>query len=149
MKVTTLDQNHNIPIIKSSENCPITCNTALESSPPSNTLQDHPSGPDSKRNSEKFCQNFKNEVPDDLNVTLPPPVYFYDFLAECPSPWLHYGYCTPCLVVARFTNNTTITEHIAHCPALLNQCFEGEHEDLISEYKQKETELAESAINSK
>ena len=154
MKVTTLDQNYNEPIIKSSENWSITCSNALESSPHSlilNTtespLQDSPSGPDSRRNSEKFCQNCKNELPDDFDVTLPPPIYFYDFLAECPSPWLHYGYCTPCLVVARFTNNTTITEHIAHCPALLNQCFEGEHEDLITEYEQKETELAKSALN--
>ena len=153
MKVTTLDQNYNEPIIKSSENWSITCSNALESSPHSlilNTtespLQDSPSGPDSRRNSEKFCQNCKNELPDDFDVTLPPPIYFYDFLAECPSPWLHYGYCTPCLVVARFTNNTTITEHIAHCPALLNQCFEGEHEDLITEYEQKEAELAGSAM---
>ena len=98
---------------------------------------------------EILKHNCKNELPDDFDVTLPPPIYFYDFLAECPSPWLHYGYCTPCLVVARFTNNTTITEHIARCPALLDQCFEGEHEELISEYKQKETELAESDINSK
>ena len=153
MKVTTLDQNYNEPIIKSSENWSITCSNALESSPHSlilNTtespLQDSPSGPDSRRNSEKFCQNCKNELPDDFDVTLPPPIYFYDFLAECPSPWLHYGYCTPCLVVARFTNNTTITEHIAHCPALLNQCFGGEHEDLITEYEQKEAELAGSAM---
>ena len=156
MKVTTLDQNYNEPSIKSSENLSITCSNAPESSPHSlilNTtespLQDSPSGPDSRRNSENFCQNCKNELSDDFDVTLPPPIYFYDFLAECPSPWLHYGYCTPCMVVARFTNNTTITEHIAHCPALLNQCFEGEHEDLISEYKQKETELAEIAINIK
>ena len=156
VKVTTLDQNYNIPTIQSSENCSITCRNALESSPLSSVLtdtlspiQDSPPGPDSRRNSETLCQNCKNELPDDIDVTLPPPIYFYDFLAECPSPWLHYGYCTPCLVVARFTNNTTITEHIAHCPALLNQCFEGEHEDLISEYKQKETQLAEIAINSK
>ena len=153
MKVTTLDQNYNEPIIKSSENWSITCSNALESSPhllilntTESPLQDSPSGPDSRRNSEKFCQNCKNELPDDFDVTLPPPIYFYDFLAECPSPWLHYGYCTPCLVVARFTNNTTITEHIAHCPALLNQCFEGEHEDLITEYEQKEAELAGSAM---
>ena len=98
------------------------------------------------RNSETFCQNCKNELPDDFNVILPSPIYFYDFLAECPSPWLHYGYCTPCLVVARFTNNTSITEHIARCPALLNQCWDGEHEDLISEYKEKEAELADSGL---
>ena len=58
MKVTTLDQNYNEPIIKSSENCLITRSNALESSPHSlslilNTtespLQDSPSGPDSRR----------------------------------------------------------------------------------------------------
>ena len=39
-----------------------------------------------------------------------------------------------------------VHQHIAHCPALLNQCFEGEHEDLITEYEQKEAELAGSAM---
>ena len=92
------------------------------------------------KNSEKYCQNCKNEIPDDIDVSVPSPVYFYDFLAECPSPWLHYGYCTPCLVMARFNNKTSITNHIAQCPAFLDQCWEGEHESLIAEYEQKEAE---------
>ena len=90
------------------------------------------------KNSEKFCQNCKNEIPDDIDISLPSPVYFYDFLAECPSPWLHYGYCTPCIVMARFINKTSIIDHIAHCPAFLDQCWEGEHKSLIAEYEQKE-----------
>ena len=152
---TMVDQNYNLRTSESSQNSSITYSETLESSTPSyipNTSlspsQPSSPGPDDSRNSETFCQNCKNELPDDLNVIIPPPVYFYDFLAECPSPWLHYGYCTPCLVVARFTDNTSITKHIAHCPALLDQCWEGEHEDLISEYEQKEAELAESTLNS-
>ena len=155
MKVTTVDQNFNLPIIESSQNFSLSYNETLESSPHSSTppatsvspFQHSSPGPEFSRNSETFCQNCKNELPDDFNVILPPPVYFYDFLAECPSPWLHYGYCTPCLVVARFTNNTSITEHIAQCPALLDQCWDGEHEDHISEYKEKEAELANSGLN--
>ena len=97
-----------------------------------------------RKNSEKFCQNCKNEIPDDIDVSLPSPVYFYDFLAECPSPWLHYGYCTPCIVMARFTNKTSITDHIAQCPAFLDECWEGEHESLIAEYEQKEAEFGKN-----
>ena len=152
MRETTVDQNYNLPIIESSLNLSLSYNETLESSPSSSTsvspLQNNSPGPGFSRNSETFCQNCKNELPDDFNVILPSPIYFYDFLAECPSPWLHYGYCTPCLVVARFTNNTSITEHIARCPALLDQCWDGEHEDLISEYKKKEAELANSGQNS-
>ena len=152
MKVTTVDLNYNLPIVESSQNISPSYNEILESSPPPSTslspLQHSSPGPDFSRNSETFCQNCKNELPDDFNVILPSPIYFYDFLAECPSPWLHYGYCTPCLVVARFTNNTSITKHIAQCPALLDQCWDGEHEDHILEYKEKEAELADSGLNS-
>ena len=150
-KVTTVDQNYNLPIIESTQNVSLSYKETPESLPPSSTsvspLQHYSPGPEFRRNSETFCQNCKNELPDDINVILPSPIYFYDFLAECPSPWLHYGYCTPCLVVARFTNNTRITEHISQCPALLDQCWDGEHEDLISEYKEKEAELATSGLN--
>ena len=143
MKVKTIDQNFNLPPIHSSNNLSPNSEAFESSAPPStpNNSASHShlssSGP-AYKNSEKFCQNCKNQLPDDFDVTLPPPVYFYDFLAECPSPWLHYGYCTPCLVVARFTNSTNITEHIAQCPALLDQCWDGEHENLIAEYEQKE-----------
>ena len=152
---TMVDQNYNLRTSESSQNSSITYSETLESSTPSyipNTSlspsQPSSPGPDDSRNSETFCQNCKNELSDDLNVTIPPPVYFYDFLAECPSPWLHYGYCTPCLVVARFTNNTSIIQHIARCPALLDQCWDGEHEDLISEYKEKEAMFADSGLHS-
>ena len=152
MKVTPVDLNSNLPIVESSQNNSFSYNESLEYSPTPSTslspLQYSLPGPDFSRNSETFCQNCKNKLPDDFNVILPSPIYFYDFLAECPSPWLHYGYCTPCLVVARFTNNTSITEHIARCPALLDQCWDGEHEDLISEYKEKEAELADGGLNS-
>ena len=144
MKVKTIDQNFNLPPIHSSKNLSPNSEAFESSAPPStpNNSASHShlssSGPALDKNSEKFCQNCKNQLPDDFDVTLPPPVYFYDFLAECPSPWLHYGYCTPCLVVARFNNSTNITEHIAQCPALLDQCWDGEHENLIAEYEQKE-----------
>ena len=144
MKVKTIDQNFNLPPIHSSRNLSPNSEAFESSAPPStpNNSASHShlssSGPALDKNSEKFCQKCKNQLPDDFDVTLPPPVYFYDFLAECPSPWLHYGYCTPCLVVARFNNSTNITEHIAQCPALLDQCWDGEHENLIAEYEQKE-----------
>ena len=98
----------------------------------------HPPSPHNKRNCEKFCQNCQNEVPEDLDITLPSPVYFYDFLSECPSPWLHYGYCRPCLELARY-QGTDITQHIAQCPAFIDQCWDGEHEDLIEYYKNTES----------
>ena len=110
----------------------------------SNSEHSSPGTSSHSKNSEKFCQNCKNEIPDDIDVSQPSPVYFYDFLAECPSPWLHYGYCTPCLVMARFINKTSIIEHITQCPAFLDKCWEGEHESLIDEYKQKEAELGKN-----
>ena len=91
------------------------------------------------RSCEKFCQNCQNELPDDLDITLPSPVYFYDFLSECPSPWLHYGYCKPCLEVARY-KGADISHHIAQCPAFVDQCWDGEHEDIIEHYKNTESE---------
>ena len=155
MKETAFDQNDNQRTIQSEQNLLTNHIEAFESlslSPALNTSvspsQHCSPEPEFNRNSETFCQNCKNELPDDFDVILPPPVYFYDFLDNCPSPWLHYGYCTPCLVVARFTNSTTITEHIARCPALLDQCWDGEHEDQINEYKQKEAKLAETSLNS-
>ena len=92
-----------------------------------------------RKNCEKYCQNCKNEVPEDLDIEIPSPVYFYDFLSECPSPWLHYGYCRPCLEVAR-SSGTQITQHIAQCPAFIDQCWEGEHESLIAHYEKTESE---------
>ena len=38
------------------------------------------------------------------------------------APWLHYGYCTPYLEVARVDNTESITEHITQCEALSGQC---------------------------
>ena len=93
-----------------------------------------------RRDNEKYCQNCKNKLPEDLNISLPPPIYFHNFLAECPSPWLHHGYCKKCLVAARFINSTIITEHIAQCPAILDQCPDVEHKLLIAEYIEKEND---------
>ena len=53
-----------------------------------------------------------------------------DFITECPKPWLHYNYCTPCLELARHSSTgTVITEHIAQCEALYGQCWDGQHEE--------------------
>ena len=87
MKVKTVDQNFNLPTIHSSKS--FTPNSeAFESSAPPSTLDNSASysrlsssGPAFDNNSEKFCQNCKNQLPDDFDVTLPPRVYFYDFLA--------------------------------------------------------------------
>ena len=149
-KKETIDHNSNMPLNTSTEKSPPLATGSDESSPnlthdwtESYSQHSSPYTPDSK-NSEKFCQNCKNEIPDDIDVYQPSPVYFYDFLAECPSPWLHYGYCTPCLVMARFINKTSIIEHIKQCPAFLDKCWEGEHESLIDEYEQKEAELGKN-----
>ena len=106
-----------------------------------NTLNTQSFSPSShhRKNCEKYCQNCKNELPEELDIEIPPPVYFYDFLSECPSPWLHYGYCKPCLEVARHTG-TEITQHIEHCPAFVDQCWDGEHELLIAQYQNTESE---------
>ena len=98
-----------------------------------------PPSPQNHRNCEKFCQNCQNKLPEDLDITLPSPVYFYDFLSECPTPWLHYGYCRPCLEVARY-KGTDVTQHITQCPAFIDQCWDGEHKDLIEHYKITEAE---------
>ena len=130
--IEALDQNENLPPNKSpshSENSPVS---------PTATQASH--SPSSHTDPEKYCQNCKKELYDDLDVFLPLPVYMFDFIAKCPSPWLHYEYCTPCLEVARF-NSTNITQHIAQCTALLDQCWDGEHESHIEHYKQKEAEL--------
>ena len=89
----------------------------------------------------KYCQNCQNEISDEVDVPLPPPVYLYSFISECPSPWLHYDYCTPCLEVARF-QNTDITGHIAQCEALVDQCWEGELENHVKFYQHREAEMA-------
>ena len=147
-KNETIDHNSNMPLNTSTEKSPATGSD--ESFPnlthDGTTLHSHYSSPGTSqsKNSEKFCQNCKNEILDDIDVSQPSPVYFYDFLAECPSPWLHYGYCTPCLVMARFINKTSIIEHIKQCPAFLDKCWEGEHESLIDEYEQKEAELGKN-----
>ena len=91
-------------------------------------------------NRTKFCPNCKKELPKDYNVYLPPPIYFYEFLSECPLPWLHYGYCKPCLEAARLAGNT-ITEHITQCEALVGFCYTGEHENLIEHYRVTEAKL--------
>ena len=99
--------------------------------------------PHYRRNCEKYCQNCKNEVSEDLDIEIPSPIYFYDFLSECPSPWLHYGYCRPCLEVAR-SSGSQITQHIAQCPAFIDQCWDGEHETLITHYENTESENLKS-----
>ena len=85
-------------------------------------------GPRNHTDPEKICQNFKSEISDDNDVQLPCLIYYYSFVNECSSPWLHYGYCTPCLEVVRFTNSKDIIDHITHYDVLVGQCFDGEHE---------------------
>ena len=97
---------------------------------------------------ESLCNNcHKQPEYDDIDMDLPPPIHEPSFIHECPSPWLHYGYCTACLEVARFESSqrgqgNAILEHIAQCPGLLNQCFTGFHEEHIEMYTERENEIA-------
>jgi hypothetical protein len=95
---------------------------------------------------ETFCNNCHNKI-DDLNMELPSPIYEPNFIHECPSPWLHFGYCSACLEVARFRSSergqgNEIIEHITHCPVLVDQCFDGEHEEYVKLYTEKQNEGA-------
>ena len=70
---------------------------------------------------------------DDIVMDLPPPIYELNFIHDCPSPWLHYGYCTACLEVAWLESSkrghgNAITEHITQCPGLLDHCSPSDHE---------------------
>jgi hypothetical protein len=97
-------------------------------------------------NPESFCNNCDKEI-EDTDMELPSPIYQPEFIYECPSPWLHYGYCFSCLEMARFKSSergqgSVILEHIAQCPGLLDQCWDGFHEDHIKHYTEKENDLA-------
>ena len=78
---------------------------------------------------ESLCNNCHNKPEnDDIDMDLPPPIYEPNFIHECPSLWLHYGYCSTCLELARFESlrrgqGNAIIEHIAQCPGLLNKGF--------------------------
>ena len=80
MKVKTVDQNFNLPPLHSSKNFSPNSEAVESSAPPSTPdnsashSQLSSSGPAFDKNSEKFCQNCKNQLPDDFDVTLPPPV---------------------------------------------------------------------------
>ena len=93
------------------------------------------------------CKNCLNKPEnDDIDMDLPPPIYELNFIRECPSPWLHHGYCTACLDDARRESSdrgerSVIIEHIAICPGLLNQCFTGEHEAHIKMITEREKEI--------
>ena len=44
---------------------------------------------------ESLCNNCHNKPEnDDIDMDLPPPIYEPNFIHECPSPWLHYWYCS-------------------------------------------------------
>ena len=122
--------------------------THIDSSPAQSPSNSELSSPEreSRRfrtNPEEHCQNCKNEVSEDLEVFLPtPPIQMRDFITECPTPWLHYNYCTPCLELARHSSTgTVITEHIAQCEALYGQCWDGQHEEHIAHYQHTEAGL--------
>ena len=106
-----------------------------------------PSSHSSLTDPESLCNNCHNKPEnDDIDMDLPPPIYEPNFIHECPSPWLHYGYCTACLEVARFESlqrgqGNTIIEHIAQCPGLLNQCFTGYHEEHIKMFTERGNEI--------
>jgi hypothetical protein len=90
---------------------------------------------------------------DDLDMKLPPPIYEPNFVHECPSPWLHFGYCFACFEVARFRSSergqgNEIIEHITQCPGLVDQCFDGYHEDHIKLYTERENEMAHKSPQS-
>ena len=83
---------------------------------------------------------------DDIDMDLPPPVYEPNFVHDCPSPWLHYGYCTACLEVARFESlqrgqGNAIIEHIAQCPGLIDYAWPSEHEKYIQMCTDREYEI--------
>ena len=110
-----LDENENLSPknISYSSSISASMSNPLISSPPetnASNKKSSTSSPGYRKNCEKYCQNCKNQLPVDLDIEIPSPVYFYDFLSECPSPWLHYGYCSPCLEVAR-SSGTQITQH--------------------------------------
>ena len=98
-------------------------------------------GPYYRTDPEIYCQKCKNEISDAVNLELPTPVQFFDFITGCPSPWLHYGYCTPCLVAAR-KSGTEIINHITQCEALFGHCRENNHENHIEHYKRTEEEIS-------
>ena len=98
-------------------------------------------GPYYRTNPEDYCQKCKIEVSEVTSLQLPRPVQFRDFITECTSPWLHYGYCTSCLEAARY-NGTEIVDHITQCDALYGNCWEGEHESHIEHYQRTEAENA-------
>ena len=109
-----------------------------ESNAPS-PCSDHSSpGPYFRTNPDEYCQNCKSEISAGV-LQLPCPVQYFDFITECPSPWLHYGYCTPCLENARIKDTKIIIEHISQCEALYGQCWENEHENHILHYQHTET----------
>ena len=82
---------------------------------------------------ESLCNNCHNKPENyDIDMDLPPPIYEPNFIHECPSPWLHYGYFSACLELARFESlqrgqGNPIIEHIAQRPGLLNKCWTGFH----------------------
>ena len=98
-------------------------------------------------NPEQFCSNcHKKPENDDIDMDLPPPVYEPNFVHDCPSPWLHYGYCTACLEVARFESlqrgqGNAIIEHIAQCPGLIDYAWPSEHEKYIQMCTDRENEI--------
>ena len=139
-QITAVDKNDNLPPNMISQITAADCSgdTPADVSSISNQFSQRQSN---RTDPAKYCQNCQNEISDEVDVPLPPPVYLYSFISECPSPWLHYDYCTPCLEVARF-QNTDITGHIAQCEALVDQCWEGELEIHVKFYQDREAELA-------
>ena len=64
----------------------------------------------------KIPSKLQNELSEEIDIEIPPPVYFFDFLNECRSPWLHYGYCKSCFEVARYTGKGNVSKFCAHKP---------------------------------
>ena len=92
---------------------------------------------------ESFCNNCHN-MPDDLEMEIPPPIHKPILIREFPSPWLHYGFCEAFLEFARFRSSemgqgNEIIEHIAQCP--------GRHEEHIHLYTEKENKIALKSSN--
>ena len=98
-------------------------------------------------NPEQFCSNcYKKPENDDIDMDLPTPVYEPNFVHDCPSPWLHYGYCTACLEVARFESlqrgqGNAIIKHITQCPGLIDYAWPSEHEEYIQMCTERENEI--------
>ena len=70
---------------------------------PDPTESDYDSDSDCDLDPKICCKNCKSSIQGDIyfEPELPSPIYGPEFLQTCPSPWLHHGYCPPCIELIR------------------------------------------------